>query len=108
MQIENANSFRWSFIWVVCEVREEKVVKVAGMVKVIRVVRVGLEVRLVRMVGVGRVADLDALLLEIGCGQKDPQRGEAGNPQFHIFRCTSISWIHVGESVTQSLNHSCF
>jgi len=56
----------------------------------------------------GRVADLDALLLEIGCGQKDPQRGEAGNPQFHIFRCTSISWIHVGESVTQSLNHSCF
>ena len=72
------------------------------MVKVIRVVRVGLEVRLVRMVGVGRVDGLEAMLLEIGCGQKDPQRGEAGNPQFHIFRCTSISWIHVGESVTQS------
>ena len=85
MQIENANSFRWSFIWVVWEVREEKVVKVARMVKV---VRVGLEVRLVR---VGRVASLDAMLLELGCGQKDPQRGEAGNPQFHIFRCTSIS-----------------
>ena len=79
MQIENANSFRWSFFWVVWEVREEKVVKVARMVKV---VRVGLEVRLVR---VGRVASLDAMLLELGCGQKDPQRGEGGNPQFHIF-----------------------
>ena len=54
-------------------------VKVARMVKV---VRVGLEVRLVR---VGRVASLDAMLLELGCGQKDPQRGEGGNPQFHIF-----------------------
>ena len=63
MQIENANSFRWSFIWVVWEVREEKVVKVARMVEVIRVVRVGLEVRLVRMVGEGRVAGLDAILL---------------------------------------------
>ena len=60
------------------------------------------------MVGVGRLAGLDAMLLEIGCGQKDPQRGEAGNPQFHIFRCTIISWIHVEESVSQSLNHSFF
>ena len=60
MQIENANSFRWSFIWVVWEVWEEKVVEVARMVKVIRV---GLEVRLVRMVGEGRVAGLDAILL---------------------------------------------
>ena len=67
------------FFGVVWEVREEKVVKVARMVKV---VRVGLEVRLVR---VGRVASLDAMLLELGCGQKDPQRGEGGNPQFHIF-----------------------
>ena len=57
-------------------------VEVARMVKVIRV---GLEVRLVRMVGEGRVAGLDAMLLELGCGQKDPQRGEGGNPQFHIF-----------------------
>ena len=70
------------FFWVVWEVREEKVVKVARMVKV---VRVGLEVRLVRMGRVGRGASLDAMLLELGCGQKDPQRGEGGNPQFHIF-----------------------
>ena len=54
-------------------------VKVARMVKV---VRVGLEVRLVR---VGRVASLDAMLLELGCGQKDPQRGEGGKPPIPHF-----------------------
>ena len=55
------------------------------MVKVIRVVRVGLEVRLVRMVGVGRVDGLEAMLLEIGCGQKDPQRGGGGDPPIPHF-----------------------
>ena len=28
--------------------------------------------------------------------------------QYLLFRCASISWIHVGEWVSQSLSHSCF